>query len=341
MDFNLLLPTDYSNFGVVLLVGLVAGISTCGGLLSSFVLGISARNEELYPNSTLKTKLKPHLIFNLGRLIFFIIFGFLSGLLGQFLTLNNSVLGILILISSLILIILGLQILNFNKFLNKCGFKMPFVEKLFSKYNDFFQKKLVSNFWIFLIGGLTFFLPCGFTQGVQVYAISMSNPFLSSLTLFIFALATVPGLLALALASSFFSSEKFKWFYKLVGVIVIYFGFMNLLNSFNLLQINPFITSENIQTFLIKDGYQEVSMTQTHQGYFPNILTVKKDLPVKLIVNSKNNTTCASLIVMEKFNVRTFLELGENVIEFTPTEVGEFQFSCGMGMHPGLVKVIE
>ncbi len=341
IDLNYILPTDYSNIWVVFLIGLIAGISTCGGLLSSFVLGISARNEELNPENSLRKKLQPHLIFNLGRVFFFTLFGFLSGMVGQIFAINNSILGIMILFSSIILIILGLQILEIGKLLTSCGINLNFYHKFLLKYKNYLEGKYTSKLSLFLLGGLTFFLPCGFTQGIQVYSLTLGNPLYSALVLLVFALATIPGLLALATASTFFSARKSSWFFKLVGIFVIYFGITNLFNSFNLLGVNLFLNEKNYQEFTIKNGYQEVSMTQTHKGYFPNILTVKKGVPVRLTITSKNNTTCASYIVMEKFGIRQFLELGENEIEFTPNEIGEFQFSCGMGMHPGLIKVIN
>ncbi len=341
LDLNILLPTNYTNLGVVFLIGLVAGISTCGGLISSFVLGISAKNEEFNPNKSFKKKIYPHLIFNFGRIFFFAFFGFIAGIFGQFLSINNTILGLLIFLSSVILLFVGFKILNIETFLSKCGINLNFIDKFLLKYKPFIDNKLGSTYGLFLIGGLTFLLPCGFTQSIQVFAITQANPLLSALTLFVFVLGTTPGLLALASASSFFSSKKSSWYFKLIGVIVIYFSIVNILNSFSLFGINLFISEKNLGQFKIINGYQELRINQTHQGYFPNILTVKKGIPVKLIVNSKNNTTCASYLVIEKFGIREFLELGENTFEFTPNETGEFQFSCGMGMHPGIIKVID
>jgi len=136
MDLNFILPTDYSNYGIVFLVGLVAGISTCGGLLSSFVLGLATRYEELNPHEKIKYKLYPHLIFNFGRIFFYTIFGALIGYFGTFLALNNTVLGVAILISSIILLGVGLEILNFKSFLLKCGINISFIDRLFLKHKE-------------------------------------------------------------------------------------------------------------------------------------------------------------------------------------------------------------
>ena len=50
-----------------------------------------------------------------------------------------------------------------------------------------------------LVGAATFFLPCGFTQAVQIYAISTANPLTAGLVMATFAVGTTPGLLALGI----------------------------------------------------------------------------------------------------------------------------------------------
>jgi len=56
-------------------------------------------------------------------------------------------------------------------------------------------------------------------------------------------------------------------------------------------------------------------MTQGATGYSPNQFTVKKGSTVKWIINSTNQFTCASFIVMPKFNIRQALKTGENIID--------------------------
>lgn len=340
IDLNFTLPTDYSNLGVVFLVGIVAGISTCGGLIASFVLGISAKNKDNHLNHNFLINIKPHLIFNLGRIIFFTFFGYLTGLIGQYLILSNSFAGILVLFSSLYLLVLGVKLLKISKYVNGVNLSLKFLEKFTPKFN-YLKENISSNFGVFILGGLTFFLPCGFTQAIQIYTLTLANPSISALTMLVFALGTSPGLLALASATSLLSGRFGDIIFRIIGSIVIYFSILNIGNSINLLGIGYFTNAESKQEFKIINGYQEVIMTQTHKGYSPNLLIVKNKIPVKLIVDSKNNATCASYLVIEEYGVRKFLELGENVIEFTPNKTGEIKFSCGMGMHPGIIKVVE
>jgi sulfite exporter TauE/SafE len=48
------------------------------------------------------------------------------------------------------------------------------------------------------LGAASFFLPCGFTQAVQIFALSTGSPLFGAALLATFAVGTAPGLLALA-----------------------------------------------------------------------------------------------------------------------------------------------
>src|SRR5690349_20570746 len=62
--FNMFdLGFDAPNSGVMvaLLVGLVAGVSTCMALIGGLVLGLSARHAEQHPEATALQKFRPHI----------------------------------------------------------------------------------------------------------------------------------------------------------------------------------------------------------------------------------------------------------------------------------------
>ena len=82
-------------------------------------------------------------------------------------------------------------------------------------------------------------------------------------------------------------------------------------------------------------------MTQDVDGYSPDVLTVKKGIPVKWVINSKSSFSCASYIVMRKFKIGKPLNKGESIFRFTPTETGTIPFSCSMGMYTGKFIVVE
>jgi plastocyanin domain-containing protein len=82
-------------------------------------------------------------------------------------------------------------------------------------------------------------------------------------------------------------------------------------------------------------------MVQDGSGYSPNTFTIKKGIPVKWIITSKSAFTCAASIISPKLGVRKNLQLGENIIEFTPSESGNIRFTCSMGMYGGSFNVID
>ncbi|MBI5729263.1 MAG: cupredoxin domain-containing protein, partial [Candidatus Magasanikbacteria bacterium] len=86
---------------------------------------------------------------------------------------------------------------------------------------------------------------------------------------------------------------------------------------------------------------QEVRMTQSGGGYSPNAFTVEKGRTVKWIINATTQFSCSASLLMPKFGISQGLRLGENIITFTPTEIGEIPFSCSMGMYRGKFIVVN
>ena len=59
---------------------------------------------------------------------------------------------------------------------------------------------------------------------------------------------------------------------------------------------------------------------------------IKKDVPVKWIVEGKTITTCNNEIKIESLGVKMELKEGENVIYFTSKEEGNLVYTCWMDM---------
>ena len=91
-----------------------------------------------------------------------------------------------------------------------------------------------------LVGIATFFLPCGFTQSMQIYTLGTGSFWSGAMTMFAFALGTLP-VLALVSFSSFSikDSTKSGIFFKTSGIIVIIFAIINILNSLVVIGLIP------------------------------------------------------------------------------------------------------
>ena len=72
-------------------------------------------------------------------------------------------------------------------------------------------------------------------------------------------------------------------------------------------------------------------------------IEVKKGIPVKLIVNAKEKSIngCNETINIREYGIEYTFVSGENVIEFTPDKVGNFTYSCWMGMITDKIIVTE
>ncbi|MBK9439204.1 MAG: cupredoxin domain-containing protein [Chloracidobacterium sp.] len=83
-------------------------------------------------------------------------------------------------------------------------------------------------------------------------------------------------------------------------------------------------------------------ITVSSKGYEPSSIPVVKGQPVKLAFYRADSENCGGEVVFAKQKIRKKLPVGETVlVEFTPTEVGEIAFACGMDMLSGKVIVTE
>jgi len=68
---------------------------------------------------------------------------------------------------------------------------------------------------------------------------------------------------------------------------------------------------------------------------------LRKDVPVKWIINAKQLTQCNRVIVVSNYGLRIELQAGIQTVEFTPTKAGVVAWSCWMGMIPGTFIVVD
>lgn len=337
--------------GIILLVGLTAGLSTCMALVGGLVLGVSARHAEKHPEATVFQKFRPHLFFNAGRIASYVVLGGVLGVLGSFFALSGVSLGILTLMIGIVMLLLGLKLTGIFPILERVSLTLP---KGIGRFFGLDRKsREYSHRNALILGALTFFLPCGFTQSMQLLAIASGSFVSGAFILGIFALGTAPGLLGIGGLASAVKGVFAKRFFAFSGVLVILFAFFNISNGLTLagwrnvdLPVSDQSPSQlqetprmSVDPSASRGGVQIVRMTQDGYGYHPQTISVERGRPVRIIMTSTNPYSCASSFVIPKMNVRKNLQSGENVIEFTPTEAGTIPFSCSMGMYGGAIVV--
>lgn len=339
-----------SNGGVtvplVLLIGLTAGFSTCMALIGGLVLGVSARHNELHPEANLMEKFRPHLFFNLGRIVSYTFLGGLLGLIGSTLQLSSFALGLLTIAVGLVMFVMGLQLIEIFPWAHKLKLTLP--KALGRALGIGGHQKEYSHKNSLALGAATFFLPCGFTQAMQVLAVSTGSFFYGALVMGLFALGTMPGLLAVGGLTAIVKDGAARKFFKFAGLVVLIFAMFNISNGLGLTGFNLTYSQAEAKNVNLNDpnvtlenGVQVVRMKQTAGGYSPNRFTIRQGLPVKWIIDSQAQYSCSSGLIMQKYNIRKNLVPGKNIIEFTPTQTGRISFSCSMGMYTGSFNVID
>lgn len=340
---DLSLEASTVTYPLAFVVGLVAGISTCMAMVGGLILGLSARHAEIHPEARAWEKFRPHLYFNLGRIGGYALLGGLLGSVGSVLKLSGPMLAAITIGVGALMIFLGLKLSGISPRLKDASVSLP--SGIARRLGLGKHQSEYSHRGAVITGALTFFLPCGFTQAMQVFAIGSGSFSSGALIMGLFALGTAPALLTIGGLTSVIKGAAARWFYSIVGLAVLLFGILNLGNGLALVGINPasaFARSGGRGNLPeIQNGYQIVRMTQGSNGYSPSNFTVRVNVPVRWIITSTNAYTCAASIVMPSQGVSQALVAGENVIEFTPKQTGNLPFSCSMGMYRGSFTVVD
>jgi len=207
---------------IVFVLGVIASISSCMAVVGSLVLSMSS----VYAKEN--QGLKPMFFFHISRLLSFFILGGVLGYIGSLFLLSKSVEIVMGIILFLVMLFLGLNLLNINPWFRKLEFTLP--KGIATSAIQ--STKLKSVFAPVFLGVITFFLPCGFTQAMQLNAVLTGNVLTSAMIMFVFALGTLPALLLITLSSKRIAQGKnAELFLKTAGFLVIFFAIYNLIGT--------------------------------------------------------------------------------------------------------------
>src|SRR5437763_7398084 len=224
-----LLPNQFGvsetmSYGLVFVIGLVASVSSCIAVTGGLLVAVAAKYNEASAALTPMQRIKPHIYFNAGRILSYTLLGGAIGALGSALTLSPQINGLLTLVASAVMILLGLQMLRLLPALTRF---LPTMPKSFSHFiHDLAERD--ANGGAFVLGAATFFLPCGFTQALQLYVLAKGSFAVGALTMLAFSLGTLPALLSLSAISSLARGGLQRHFLKFAGAAVIVLGIANI-----------------------------------------------------------------------------------------------------------------
>lgn len=332
------------TLGGVFLIGLVAGSSSCLAVTGGLLLSIAAKYHDAHRSESAWEKFRPLLHFNLGRLGGYFLFGGIVGLLGRTLIISPRMTGLMNIVISMIMVYLGLSILHIIP-KGSCPIRLPKgLTRSIAGLTGSRHPVATAG-----IGALTFFLPCGFTQSLQLVALASGSFQTGALTMFIFAAGTLPSLLGLSALSSTAHGVVSRLFLRFSGAFVLLLALFNLNSGFLLVGIDVPRTLAavfGVSSVIpgapsVQNGVQEIAMSITPKGYQPQNLTVRAGLPVRWTIDGTQSQGCTSVLVVPSLNITKMIARGINVIEFTaPAKPGPIAFSCSMGMVNGTINNI-
>src|SRR5262245_58582106 len=104
--------SDTMSYGLIFIIGLVASVSSCMAVTGGLLVAVAAKYNQTTADLEPTQRIRPHLYFNAGRILAYTLLGGAIGALGSGLTLTPEINGVLTLVASVVMIMLGLQMLR-------------------------------------------------------------------------------------------------------------------------------------------------------------------------------------------------------------------------------------
>lgn len=342
--FDMEAKLNNASYAVLFVVGVLTSIhciGMCGGIMISQTLSKESNNKF--------EAIMPALLYNLGRVVSYTILGGIIGALGSVFSFSITARAGMQIFAGVFMIIMGFNMAGFSAF-RKFNIKLPY--SLCKAKN-----KSGSPFIIGILNGL---MPCGPLQTMQLFALGTGSATKGALSMFMFAIGTVPLMLTFGAISGLLSKGYTKKILKFSGVLIIVLGLIMGNRGLTLagINVNPLTALENASTSVLggssngssnpnvtkaimQDGVQVINMTADNNGYTPNAFYVQKGIPVKWIIDGKQINSCNNAIVAQSLKIEKKIKSGENIIdEFMPGDK-DINFSCWMGMIRGVIKVVD
>jgi sulfite exporter TauE/SafE/copper chaperone CopZ len=200
------------NLLTAFFLGLIASVSSCMAVVGGLIISLSA----IYKSN------KPLLLLHIARLLSFFLLGGILGIIGSVFTFSSTFYLLSGIVIFFVMFLLGINLLEIFPVLKKL---QPLIPKSLT------SNQLSNTASPLFIGFLTFFLPCGFTQSMQIYSMLSGSFLTGALTMFSFAIGTLP---VLALISFGFLNtlkrERANMFLKTAGFLVLFLSIYNLMS---------------------------------------------------------------------------------------------------------------
>lgn len=337
-------PVVEPSTGLILifLTGLLTSVH-CIGMCSGFVFAYT--KEDSGAEISRKDRIKKHAIYNVSRLTSYTLFGILAGLIGASFMMAEKYRGYLSVFAGIFMMLYGLSTF------------FPWLRRITTIRTPNLMK-YTKDRGPMLFGLLNGLMPCGPLQAMLIYAASTSSPIQGGLTMLVFGVGTIPLMFVFGNAISFFSHKFTRKIMGVSAIVVMALGLVTLnrglllsgyglpiptLSLFSSGGDRDLGASAVNSTAKIVGDYQELNMKVDRYGWNPDVLYVKKGIPVKWNIYVETLTYCFQGLRVPEYGLKAdFTKEGEIVtLEFTPKKEGTIIFTCWMGMARGEIIVKE
>jgi sulfite exporter TauE/SafE len=290
--------------------------------------------------------MRPTLTFLAGRIGGYGLFGAMLGAIGAGVTMPVAVTAILMIVVAIVMTLLGTRLTGISPRIAGWTPTLPMgIGRRLGLGGD--QGGAYSDGRAFGLGAATFFLPCGFTQAVQVFALSTGSPVFAGALLAMFAIGTAPGLLAVAGLPAIVPSESRPTLLRFIGVAVLGFALLNGTAGLTLAGVPlPSLGIGAAAAYALPagvgaDGVQTLATIQKASGYEPREVAIYANVPTRWTIDSRSSSSCAQFLVVPSLGISVRLRPGANTIELPAMPAGRLNYSCAMGMFGGRITIVN
>jgi sulfite exporter TauE/SafE len=346
----------------VFITGLTTGGLSClavqGGLLASSIAGQvehdvaapklkTARQRLAAKQKLQRAQIKsqtPIALFLGAKLIAYTLLGALLGWLGSVMELDLQARAFLQFAIGIFLVGNALRMFNVHPIFRYFTFEPP---SFITRYIRRAAKN--SSGWVTpaFLGFLTVLIPCGVTQAMMALAMGSGDATRGALIMFAFTLGTSPVFGVLAYLATSLGSRLEKWFNVIAAIVIAVTGIYAIQSGLNLIgtpiTVLPTLGSAPVTTFQVdapaQGTYQEIVIRADDDGYTPNLIRARGNMPIKLRLVTKDTYSCARAFAIPNLRMRTVLpQTGEKVLDVPAQPIGStLRFTCTMGMYTGQI----
>jgi sulfite exporter TauE/SafE/copper chaperone CopZ len=319
------------GYGLLFAIGLFTSlhcVAMCGGINLSQCLPRGASGG-----------LRPALWYNAGRVLSYTAIGALVGALGSVVSFSGSLRGLVQLLAGVFMVVMGLNLLGIFPALRRF---VPGLPRVFSRKIEGAKGNAASPLVVGLLNGL---MPCGPLQAMQLYALSTGSPLRGGVSMLLFSLGTVPLMFGLGSLSALLSKKFTRNVMTAGASLVVVLGVSMFASGWSLSNLSGVSLSglsggeTGAPEILVENGVQVVRSTLA-SGRYPAI-TVAAGTPVRWVIDAPPGSLngCNNKMQIPAYGVEHQFQIGENVIEFTPTQAGKVSYSCWMGMIRSTITI--